>query len=402
MPSWKDNLVPASFRGVSFFYVDTEREGGRRNAAHEFPLREQGYVEDLGRRQTIYRLTGYVLGDDYFTDRDALEAALQTPGAGTLIHPYKGPLQVNVQRYRLRETKDDGRLASFEMEFIEAGSQPSPTSASDTSSAAQNAGSASNSQLASSFQKFLMLPGRIFDTAQNLISNFENAVTGLVGVSPADLSGFVSNLQDLIATPSALASQITGFFGAYVDVIVNTVGTFDDTLSSRGPSPVADPSYGLADLASWGSDLPPVPIGTPQQQQIATNQAAMIALVRGSAVSSLVALYAQTQFASVADAETAREQVTGLIDGMIDEADADGDDDAFKSYMTLYQAVATDLTLRGKQLPDVVDYDLNANLPALTLAERFYADASRDGELVARNAARHPLFMPLTVEALSS
>jgi prophage DNA circulation protein len=70
---WKDNLLPASFRGVAFFYEDTSREGGRRLANHEFPLRDENYLEDLGLRAKVHRIRGYVLGDDYFSDRDALE-----------------------------------------------------------------------------------------------------------------------------------------------------------------------------------------------------------------------------------------------------------------------------------------------------------------------------------------
>jgi prophage DNA circulation protein len=38
-------------------------------------------------------------------------------------------------------------------------------------------------------------------------------------------------------------------------------------------------------------------------------------------------------------------------------------------------------------------------LPAVVIATRLYGDANRDAELVARNAAPHPNFMPMSIEA---
>ena len=42
------NLRPASFRGVPFKVMDSDDGRGRATVIHEFPMRDQVYVEDLG------------------------------------------------------------------------------------------------------------------------------------------------------------------------------------------------------------------------------------------------------------------------------------------------------------------------------------------------------------------
>jgi len=155
--SWRDDLLPASFRGVPFFVNDHELALGRRNAEHEFPLRDTGFVEDLGKKNRHYRVIGYVIvvpgsGESYFPDRDALIAALEQGGTGTLSHPYLGELTVNVANdCRVKETLEEGGMATFTMEFIDSGSNPSPVSQQDTQGNSQNQADQTDQQLGDDF-----------------------------------------------------------------------------------------------------------------------------------------------------------------------------------------------------------------------------------------------------------
>lgn len=81
--AWRDELRPASFRGVSFYVEGGTLTFGRRLAIHEYPQREKPYVEDLGKKARVYRLEAFVLGPDYMKDRDALIDALETPRRAT-------------------------------------------------------------------------------------------------------------------------------------------------------------------------------------------------------------------------------------------------------------------------------------------------------------------------------
>ncbi len=135
--NWRAGLMPGSWRGVPFLCRDTSNPAGRRLAKFEFPDSDQMQVQDLGRAIKTYKLEVYVCGDDYMAQRAALEAALDADGPGTLVHPYKGLLQVYAEApCLLKELSEKGRAAFFECQFVEAGGAAQPTSSPDGAAAA--------------------------------------------------------------------------------------------------------------------------------------------------------------------------------------------------------------------------------------------------------------------------
>ena len=126
--AWRDNLVDASFRGVGFQVDETEAPiAGRRVAVHEYPGRDEPFVEDLGRRTKRWSIEAFVVGDDYATVRDRLIDACDMPGAGELVHPYLGSLQVACTACSLTERTREGRMARFSLSFVEAGANQYPS-----------------------------------------------------------------------------------------------------------------------------------------------------------------------------------------------------------------------------------------------------------------------------------
>lgn len=120
--AWKDVLRPASFRGVAFKVENSARAGGRRGVNFEYPKRNTPSDEDLGRHAFRWAVDGYVIGLDYLEAADDLEAALNEPGHGLLIHPTMGEMVVRCERYTRSESKDRGGFAGFTMSFVEKGS----------------------------------------------------------------------------------------------------------------------------------------------------------------------------------------------------------------------------------------------------------------------------------------
>ena len=84
-------------------------------------------MEDLGRRTKTYSISAFVVGDSYANVRDRLVDACDMPGAGELVHPYLGSLQVACTACSLTERTREGRMARFSLEFIEAGANQYPT-----------------------------------------------------------------------------------------------------------------------------------------------------------------------------------------------------------------------------------------------------------------------------------
>lgn len=156
--TWRDRLTDASFRGVTFKVEVGGKSGGRRVAPHEFPKKDKGYAEDMGKRLKRFRVTGYVIGDNYDQDRDALEKALDQEGAGQLKLPTSSAVQAICDRWDSVETRTRGRVCEFEMLFIEAGQAPSNEDEEDTKAnvrenATQASDQAKNSLNSSSLSK---------------------------------------------------------------------------------------------------------------------------------------------------------------------------------------------------------------------------------------------------------
>lgn len=122
MSTWRDNLRPASFRGVEFHVSAGSRSSGRRGIEFEYPKRDDPYFEDLGRIARRWSVTGYVLGSNYQRQANALCAALEAIEPGNLVHPTMGTMRVVCQPYTRTEKKTEGGYAEFDMIFLEAGS----------------------------------------------------------------------------------------------------------------------------------------------------------------------------------------------------------------------------------------------------------------------------------------
>lgn len=119
---WRNRLRPGSFRGVEFKVETGGRLGGRRAAVFEFPKRDKPYTEDMGRRAKRFGITCYVIGADYLAQADALEEALNSEGAGLLVHPTMGEIEVVCETSNRTERREVGGMAMFDITFVEAGS----------------------------------------------------------------------------------------------------------------------------------------------------------------------------------------------------------------------------------------------------------------------------------------
>jgi prophage DNA circulation protein len=172
-PPWRKRLRTGSFKGIPFHVEQQGRSSGRRVVEHEYPRRDMPYSEDMGRHAIRYQITGYVIQApatwtsslslnwstrlaqeaanlnqtfppngvpdanrfyaDYMQARDLLVQALDNPMPGTLVDPYNvmaflpeyggyvTDMSFMCERYTLSESRERGGVATFEMNFVEAG-----------------------------------------------------------------------------------------------------------------------------------------------------------------------------------------------------------------------------------------------------------------------------------------
>lgn len=74
----------------------------------------------------------------------------------------------------------------------------------------------------------------------------------------------------------------------------------------------------------------------------------------------------------------------------------------YQALVALHASVTRYLVDTARPLPRMINFEFPQRMPALTMANRIYADASREDELIAENKAVHPAFMPRQIKALSA
>jgi hypothetical protein len=134
--AWRNDWVPASFRGQYFHCALNATQGGQRVVTHEFPKKDYPYAEKMGRRAMEFTIRGYIIayphntvGDplkqrDYRIARDALKQVLDQGNEGLLQLNFQQPMVVVCSRYSLTEDDKLGGYCTFDMTFIELGSSP--------------------------------------------------------------------------------------------------------------------------------------------------------------------------------------------------------------------------------------------------------------------------------------
>lgn len=397
--AWRDQLQKGSFRGAPFFWHRADGEVGRKTARHDYPLRDEAYIEDLGKLPREFTLEVYVLGPDYMAARDKLIAACEEPGPGTLIHPTRGSVRVSLSgRVRFTESTDEGGMARFTLPFVVASDNRYPDTSTDTAGAvvkkADTAKSAIAANAAASI-KAAGLAGWIGAAAETVLTGAFDGIDSAKGLMkpplvPTGVTGFVSNLSLLQSSVSSLVRQPLSLVSGVMGLIESLSGLSGDPWAAL---------KGYRSLFDWGNDLKPVPRTTSNRVIQADNQAAMVALVQRSAVVEAALAASTVDFAPVIAAERPTYQdATGLRDELADRLDAlmlAADDDAvYQALADLRAAVITDITTRGADLSRTVFYVPATTLPALVVAHSLYGDASRADEVVVRNRLRHPGFVP--------
>lgn len=112
--------------------------------------------------------------------------------------------------------------------------------------------------------------------------------------------------------------------------------------------------------------------------------------------------FAATSFRSRDDVQIALGRANGAFAPAIEEAADEGDNVAYRDFVSLHAAVTRDLAQRGRPLPRMVDFRFPLRLPTLVLSQKLYGTGERADEIGAENKVIHPLFAPAQGRALSA
>lgn len=397
--TWREQLkTGASFRGVPFATVDAEARVGRRSVPHEYPQRDLPYVEDLGRRARVFVVEAYVIGDDYMARRDALMDAIEQPGAGELVHPRWGTLQVAVQDYvSVKESTREGGVARFSISFIESGQNTFPKTTQDTVAEVDAASNAVEDAAAVDFASGLDVEGlnaiaeQSLKTVQRDMDELLATARRVTDVSAAaalvgSVGSISSDLNALLRSPLSLVANVRGVYGQLIQAVLRPLGAFADFggVFQRN----ARPSSSLVAAARPGST----------RARLLANESARADLQRRLALTNqarALAVALQADDSGIGTVARALEQRNRLLEQLdIELEENDPPAEVAAGLVRLRAAVTRDVAERAELLRRASTFTPAAVLPALVIAHRVYQDAGRTDELVLRNGIRHPAFVP--------
>ncbi|EJN9185496.1 DNA circularization protein [Salmonella enterica] len=218
-----------SFRNVPFLIYKEQRErGGRNIVKREYPLRESGGADDLGPKLPAFTFTVIVQGDDAQAQRKALRDALYAPGAGELIHPDYGTLNVLIDSFESRYNVSEQRVVEFTISATPQANDTAPQMQNDTAAMlATKAGGGLNSVFNTLADGWAVVSDNLHDlqamadTVSEKIDALENTVSSVgimqdISAFAASFSAMKGNITALITSPLRMAQQFAGVFSGLI------------------------------------------------------------------------------------------------------------------------------------------------------------------------------------------
>lgn len=435
-----NGLLPASFRGVPFVVTNDELGGGRRQAVHQYPGRDDPWAEDMGRAARRFRFRGFIadgsirfLGGPIQLQRALLIAAFEKKGSGTLTHPTLGILNVSVVGFSVGQDLGAGRMSSVDVEFVESGKQSFPSLLSQ-SSGILSAANLCKVALAVDVIRVVAAASARGARRKDLTTTAATWV-GRVGMLGADAtalhrlaaqlpgnygrfagggnSGFQGSNRTILASATTVADlvQVVSESRAKISVAAMSIRSAIAASPLSYQVGLADAANGLAAALAAACADPAdairlfellISFVSPRPESRTPIGAAFSNMFRRAAAAQLVIAAGLYQPTSGDDASAKIKEI-GMLLGALATAAADaGDDASFAALHAARQAVVQDLRRRGATLAHLATLKPGAPLPALRLAQRYYRDPARADQLVTQTAAPHPLFLPPQFQALAA
>ncbi len=402
--SWRDALRPGSFRGVPFEVEVDKVPVGRRTVTHEYPGKNQPYVEDMGRVTREHKITAFVIGPDCLEQRDALLEALEAEGPGELVHPWLGTLRVTAGVGEMIHAYDEGGMVRFELTFTESPELTYPAGVANTGKLA----AASGVKLLDSAMSRYSTALSYINLAQTTAGQLIKGVQGILDV----VQEYAAPLYSVLGTAQSLAGLLVNTPGDLIGIIRGVFTSAGGVLHSfDGFSQSLGSLLGKADAVRQLAEIP-----APQGQEAAALQLAAVTLLQDVLLADAVAEAAEIPVVTPAPAPAAVPAVevqalqpitlpnTPVADDVLELREAVTEalwTQTLTAPQSHFQALTEARIQTGRHLLAVARQGVRLvtitpaqPMPSLVLAYGRYGDATRAAELVARNRVAHPGFVP--------
>ncbi|WP_248806049.1 DNA circularization protein [Pseudomonas sp. MWU13-2100] len=416
--SWRERLLPASFRGVPFWVDVAKTPVGQKGQLHEYPQRDQAFFESLGQQAKIHDLTAFIVGADCLEQRDSLLKALEE-GSGELVHPWLGRMQVKVGACDMTQTRKDGGLVTFNLKFYPDEPLPFPKAVVNTQEQLQVA---SDKLLDSSVVRFDGAMALVNEARVGL-ENLRKGITLAYQVVEHELQPLIetyANIYALVRTikefPQQVSAAVKGVLGEFkglvgeVKSVAGEVRGLKDFAVQGYHGMLADLSKQVEDAKSLDASQLTIGKDSAAASQATVNLIQDALLVQIAQFVSLipVATPAVKLTTTPSLAQQARQPVQRADVPVVDDVLALRDSlneaiwqaalkaDAvhYQALTSVRQALVQHLNAVASNGVRLIDLSPKSNQPALVVAYQKLGDATRVGEVVQRNRISHPGFIP--------
>jgi len=398
--AWLDRYLQGSFRGVEFYLDSHSVSGGRRLAKHTFPFSDEYDVQDVGKKDPDFSMECYIVGDDYFAQRNKLENALNAEGAGLLVHPYRGKIKCFVDSFTLSESTGEGRKASFSIKFIPDRSDflSIPKTHGITVSGNGSAGvivesvsaeTSAISEKATLFDSLHKSFTAAYDTAELSVNKLNKLVDFLDSID-----GVLEDAKTMMSVYSDYRQILSNAEGKLIAISIDAeslIHTLEEIIdygtdSSKDVEPTSDNAFSqFQSLLSALESMEETPDNDDAADQLAF---ATTVLIAGSAATLLM----YCSFSDSDSASEAEDSLYGIFDSIVENYLAT--DDEIKSIRDLRSYVHSVVQYNVSEIGKIKSVTIDSVEPNLSFAYKLYGDLDNDTDLIDRNKIENPLFVP--------
>lgn len=415
MRDWLKTLQRAYYGDAPFWVESDTIAGGRRLVVHEFPHRDDPYVEDMGRATVKISVTAYVAGDAADSEAARLRRACERGGAQRLQLPLE-TLTAHCESVSRDHNKDRLGYIAFSLSLVREGAGAAPYPAAYLARLVTVGVSGLAAPLAGLLARRFRgrgVAGYVREAAAAEIRNAAAALDAVRAAIEIDAEAgpeIARRIGDLYADAEQYAAvgdiadrwDDTAFAarqsaGTDLDLAAEIVA-IADAIRESGSAPAA----ALAGLADYGPLDPGRAHRTPSRRQEAENAAALAQTVRVAAIAAAAAAIVDSDIADRRAAIAARARIVTMIDAELVRLSGPAARDVYLALVAIRDDAVANISRRMADLAPVIRVASQRPMPALWWSHRLYGTHARAGELVARNRVRHPGFMPRAFDALAS
>lgn len=396
--SWRDRLLPGSFKGVPFQTDSVDTTFSRNIVSKNYLLTEDVSSKDLGRKPDEFKFDIFFLGDDYMEQRDAFLDLRKSSERGILIHPYYGSQEVLFRSCTVRETSQNGRMARVSVSFVEAGASKFPDITEDRTFKLNAAVTDVEDVAQTTFNENIRLTqvsdfvrqgttgitDTIFTSMRDLVD--AGAFVDSVATDIINSTDYINNFAQLRATFNQIISPVSTIISvpsAFSGLIRNAMNLINIT-GTNGKS--------ARTVLKKAREAVTV-LETEATQQIEyknDNQEVTERFVKVTGVANEASTIQNMTFESRVAALEVRDDLVNQIDVLLESSKTDQEYQALK---TLKSEVILYLPPEDLDLPRVRSIELSDTISSLLVSYEIYGSVEQESDIIMRNGIRHPAFL---------